>query len=135
MCFGLEVTVTMAVPKPVQLWRNQMRRFACLTADALVLGSVASAQDSPKVELTGYYSYFRFNPENSGTLNSHSLNGGGGEIAFFFNKTIGIKAEFTGYESQEFTYTNVSSSARASANLFTYNVGPVIKVRKKVEPF
>jgi OmpA family/Outer membrane protein beta-barrel domain len=112
-----------------------MRRFASLTAAALVLGSVAYAQDSPKAELTGYYSYFRFNPENSGTLNSHSLNGGGGEIAFFFNKIIGIKAEFTGYQSQDLTYTNVGSSARASANLFTYNVGPVFKVRKKVEPF
>ena len=102
----------------------------------LILGSVAYAQEGPKAEITGYYSYFRFNPENSGTLNSHSLNGGGADIAFFFTQMIGIKAEFGGYQSSKITYTNGSSIATASANLFTYNVGPVVKVRaNKFEPF
>ena len=32
--------------------------------------------------MSGPHAYFRFNPENSGTLNSHSLNGGGGDVAF-----------------------------------------------------
>jgi len=38
-----------------------------------LFGRMAFAQDSPKAEITGFYSYFRFNPENSGTLSSHSL--------------------------------------------------------------
>jgi hypothetical protein len=102
----------------------------------LIFGGIAFAQDTPKAEVTGYYSYFRFNPENSGTLSSHSLNGGGADVTYFFSKMIGIKAEFGGYQSNKVTYTNGSFSASASANLFTYNVGPVVKFRaEKFEPF
>ena len=54
-----------------------MKKIFVLIA-VLLMGTVAIAQDGPKAEITGYYSYFRFNPENSGTLSSHSLNGGGG---------------------------------------------------------
>jgi hypothetical protein len=112
-----------------------MKKLAVLIA-VLLMGSFAFAQDSPKAEITGYYSYFRFNPENSGTFNSHSLNGGGAELSFFFSKMIGIKAEFGGYQSSSITYTNGISSATASANLFTYNIGPVVKFRsEKFEPF
>jgi len=113
-----------------------MKRFTWLVVVGLILGSVAFAQDSPKVEITGYYSYFRFNPENSGTLSSHSLNGGGADISYFITKMIGIKAEFGGYQSNNVTFTNGTSTATASANLFTYNVGPVVKFRSdKFEPF
>ena len=113
----------------------KMKRLLILGI-ALVFGRVAFAQDSPKVEITGYYSYFRFNPENSGTLSSHSLNGGGADVTYFFSKMIGIKAEFGGYQSNSVTFTNGSTVATASANLFTYNVGPVVKFRKeKFEPF
>ena len=62
-----------------------MKRFTWLFIVSLILGGAAYAQDHPKVEVTGYYSYFRFNPENSSTLSSHSLNGGGGEISFYFS--------------------------------------------------
>lgn len=113
-----------------------MKRFIWLAAVALILGSAARAQDFPKAEVTGYYSYFRFNPENSGTLSSHSLNGGGAEIVFNFNRIVGIKAEFAGYQSTSITFTNNISTATASANLFTYNIGPVFKFRsEKFEPF
>ena len=113
-----------------------MKRFTWLVVVGLILGTVAFAQDSPKVEITGYYSYFRFNPENSGTLSSHSLNGGGADISYFFTQMIGIKAEFGGYQSNSVTFTNGTSTATASANLFTYNAGPVVKFRSgKFEPF
>ena len=113
-----------------------MKKLVVLTA-ILLIGSVALAQEGTKAEIDGYYSYFRFNPENSGTLNSHSLNGGGGDVAFYFNGMIGIKGEFAGYQSSTVTYTNPTfGSASASANLFTYNVGPIIKFRSdKLEPF
>jgi len=113
-----------------------MKRFFWLAVVGLILGGVAFAQDAPKAEITGYYSYFRFNPENSGTLNSHSLNGGGADVTYFFTRMIGIKAEFGGYQSNSVTFTNGSTIATASANLFTYNVGPVFKLRKEhFEPF
>ena len=113
-----------------------MKRLALFLVFGLVVGSVVCAQDSPKVEITGLYSYFRFNPENSGTLSSHSFNGGGVDVSFFFNKMIGIKGEFTGYQTASFKYTNGTASATATANLFTYNVGPVFKFRSgHFEPF
>jgi len=113
-----------------------MKRFTWLFIISIILGGAAYAQDHPRVEVTAYYSYFRFNPENSGTLSSHSLNGGGGEISFFFSRMIGVKAEFAGYESTKVTFANGFSSATASANLFTYNVGPVVKFRSgHFEPF
>jgi hypothetical protein len=111
-------------------------RSAVVLGGILLFGTAAFAQDSPKAEITGYYSYFRFNPENSGTLSSHSLNGGGADIAYFLTKMIGIKGEFGGYQSNSVTFTNGSTVATASANLFTYNVGPVVKFRaEKFEPF
>jgi hypothetical protein len=113
----------------------EMKRVLVVIA-VLLIGTVAFAQEGPKAEITGYYSYFRFNPENSGTLSSHSLNGGGADISYFFTSMIGIKAEFAGYESSSVTFTNNISTATASANLFTYNVGPVVKFRaEKLEPF
>jgi hypothetical protein len=115
---------------------SKMKRFTWIVVVGLILGSVAFAQDSPKVEITGLYSYFRFNPENSGTLSSHSLNGGGADVSFFFTKMIGIKAEFAGYQTASFTYTNGTATATATANLFTYNAGPVFKFRSgHFEPF
>jgi hypothetical protein len=111
-------------------------RSAVVLGVILLFGTAAFAQDGPRAEITGYYSYFRFNPENSGTLSSHSLNGGGADITFFLTKMIGIKAEFGGYQSNSVTFTSGSTVATASANLFTYNVGPVVKFRaEKFEPF
>jgi hypothetical protein len=111
-------------------------RSAVALGVILLFGTAAFAQDTPKAEITGFYSYFRFNPENSGTLSSHSLNGGGGDITYFLTKMIGIKGEIAGYQSSSVTFTNGSFAATASANLFTYNVGPVVKFRaEKFEPF
>jgi hypothetical protein len=124
-------------------WKNgkdKMKRSIWLIVAGFILGSVACAQDSPKVEITGYYSYLRFNPENSGTLSSHYLNGGGADVSLFLTKMVGIKAEFGGYQGNHDTHTSGSNVASASANLFTYNIGLAIKLRTKLrtlqfEPF
>jgi opacity protein-like surface antigen len=112
---------------------------------AFLFGSVALAQESPKAEVSVNYSYMRFNPENSSVINSFSLNGGGGAFSYFFNSMIGIKAEFEGYGSQtrNFNFTNTTICAgegtctgAVQGNLFTYNVGPVVKFRTPhVQPF
>ena len=105
-----------------------------LAGVVLLLGSVAFAQDAPKVELTGNYSYMRFNPENSNIIAPFSLNGGGGSAVFFLNHWIGIKAEFEGYADT--TRKLKATGTPVSANLFTYNVGPEIKFRTPhFEPF
>jgi hypothetical protein len=70
------------------------------------------------------------------------LNGGGGSIAYYFTKLIGIEGEFEGYGSytHNFTvpppYCNGRCAVSAQGNLFTYNVGPIVKFRlSHFEPF
>jgi opacity protein-like surface antigen len=95
------------------------------------------AQDSPKVEATGDYSYFRLNPGLPSVWNSQNLNGGGGQVALYFKPWLAVAADLQGYAS--FTQCPKSSSeftACASGNLFTYTFGPQIKYRAgKLEPF
>ena len=113
-------------------------RNALILAIALLLGTAAFAQDSDhKIEITGDYSYIHANPQNNNIIPTFSLNGGGGSGAFYFSKYIGIEGEFEGYGS----YTHNVNHSRpgsclASGNLFTYNVGPIVKFRTShVEPF
>ncbi len=107
---------------------------AFLIGFVLLFGGAAFAQDAPKVEVTGNYSYMRFNPENSNIIAPFSLNGGGLSGVYFFSHWIGIKAEFEGYADS--TRNLKATGQPVSANLFTYNVGPEIKFRTRhFEPF
>jgi len=54
-------------------------RFSLVFAIAVIFSGVAMAQDQPKVEITGDYSYYRFNPGLPSLWNSQNLNGGGGQ--------------------------------------------------------
>ena len=111
-----------------------LMKKAFLVGIVLLFGGAVFAQDAPKVEVTGNYSYMRFNPENSNLIAPFSLNGGGGSAVYFFNSMIGIKAEFEGYAD---TTRNLKATGTpVSANLFTYNVGPEFKYRTPhFEPF
>jgi hypothetical protein len=107
---------------------------AFLIGFVLLFGSAAFAQSDTKMEVSANYSYMRFNPQNSNIISSFSLNGGGGAFSYFITDMIGIKAEFEGYGST--TRTLVATGTNVQANLFTYNVGPVIKYRQgKFQPF
>jgi opacity protein-like surface antigen len=105
----------------------------------LLCSAVASAQEADKFEITGDYSYFRFNPGLPSYFNSQNLNGGGGQAALYLNSWFGIAADFQGYGS----YTQclkpgnpLEASGCASANLFTYTFGPQVKYRAgRFEPF
>jgi opacity protein-like surface antigen len=113
-----------------------MMKRAFWVGVVLLFGSAAFAQDQGKAEVSVNYSYIRFNPQNNQVpgLSAFSLNGGGGAFSYFFTNLIGIKAEFEGYGSQ--TRFIPTADANVSANLFTYNVGPVIKVRTgRFQPF
>jgi opacity protein-like surface antigen len=111
-------------------------RNAVLLGAVLLFAMPAFAQDDQgKMEISGNYSYIRFNPQNNNItgLSAFSLNGGGGAFTLFLTSLVGIKAEFEGYGSTTRTLTN---GAHVSANLFTYNVGPEIKLRSgKFQPF
>jgi outer membrane protein OmpA-like peptidoglycan-associated protein len=121
------------------------RRIALALGIFSLCGAAAFAQDSPpKVEVSLDYSYVHANPQNNSVIPTFSLNGGGGAIAYYFSKYIGIEGEFEGYGSytHNFNITNTTicpvGPCRASVqgNLFTYNVGPIVKFRTKhLEPF
>lgn len=109
----------------------------------LLFGTVAFAQSDHKIEVTGNYSYIHANPQNNNVIPTFSLNGGGGSGAFYFSKYIGIVAEFEGYGSYTHNFTvpppyctGDTCAANAQGNLFTYNVGPIVKFRTShFEPF
>src|SRR5271169_44356 len=110
-------------------------------------GSALFAQDSPKLEVAIDYSYVHANPQNNNVIPTFSLNGGGGSVAYYFSKYVGIVGEFEGYGSYTHNFTIPPTSpfcnndgdpcpVSAQGNLFTYNVGPIVKFRTKhFEPF
>jgi opacity protein-like surface antigen len=114
-------------------------QFLFALAVILLCSAVASAQETDKIEITGDYSYLRFNPGLPSYFNSQNLNGGGGQATFFLNGWLGIAADLQGYGS----YTQclkpsnpLGATGCASANLFTYTFGPQIKYRAgRFEPF
>jgi opacity protein-like surface antigen len=114
-----------------------MKRLIGFLVVTLWLGAVAFAQDNPKAEITGDYSYFRANPGLPSYFNSQNLNGGGGQATFYMTKWLGFAADLQGYGSYtQCTKPGAPVSGCAQGNLFTYMFGPQIKYRAgKLEPF
>ena len=115
----------------------------------LLFGSSVYAQDWHKVEISGEYSYLRFNPSLS-YLKNRSFNGGGGGVQYNFSEYFGIKGEFMGYGSTNFTIPAgtynipklspnpivLGAPITTQGNMFTYMFGPVIRMPiSKVTPF
>lgn len=113
-----------------------MKRVLLLVA-VFLFGGVAFAQDYPKVEITGDYSYFRNNVSSGSIWNSQNLNGGGGDITFFPTEHFGFKADFQGYNSNtQCPSAGSGFTGCASGNLFTYMFGPVVRYHvSRLEPF
>ena len=112
----------------------------------MLFATAAFAQDYPKVEVPAYYSYMRFNPENSNIVSGFSMNGGGGGLTYYITNSIGIAAEFNGYASVTKTFVfpatpnspcpTAPCNVKSSGDLFSYNVGPTFKWRsERFEPF
>jgi hypothetical protein len=121
-------------------------RSLIVLASVLLFGTAAFAQDYAKVEVAANYSYMRFNPENSNIVSGFSLNGGGGGVTVYINHWLGIQGDFQGYGTagnRTFTFPATASSpcpagctVKASGDMFTYNVGPILKYRTEhFEPF
>ncbi|MGA7852452.1 MAG: outer membrane beta-barrel protein [Candidatus Acidiferrales bacterium] len=102
------------------------------------------AQSNSSLQLSVDYSYFRF--AESTYIPNFSLNGAGGSISYFFNKHIGVKADFQDYGSHSLNFAVPASSApcsgladcpiSVSSNFFTYTAGPVVRFHvKKLQPF
>jgi hypothetical protein len=124
-------------------------RKAIVLGILLLFGSSLYAQDYHKVEVFGEYSYLRFNPTLT-YLKNRSFNGGGGGVQYNFSGYFGIKAEFMGYGSTNFTIPAgiynipklspnpivLGAPITTQGNMFTYLFGPVIRVPiSRVTPF
>lgn len=107
--------------------------------------SMPAAAQAPQAELTGEYSYLRFNPTLP-ALHNRNFNGGGMDASFFVTHGIGIKAEMLFYGSTDFSATFPTTvtpkgtipagSYTSNGNLQTYLFGPIVKGRYKYfEPF
>ncbi len=110
-------------------------RLTIVMASALLLMSTALAQ---KAELYGDYSYMQFNPSISG-VQSRAFNGGGAGFQYNFTSYFGVKGDFQGYGSTDWS-VNVTApigtpggiipigTYTTKANLFTYLFGPVVRI-------
>ena len=102
----------------------------------LGFATMAAAQDKPKAEVFGGYSYLH-SSDNGASLNS---NGVSGSVAFNANEWFGVVGDFGYYHASP----NVSSftigvpiSADVSVNTFSYLFGPKLSMRgnEKFTPF
>ncbi len=100
-----------------------MKRLALLCGALVLFAGVASAQDSPRVEAFGGYSYLRANDFNTG----ENFNGGSGSLAYNFTPMLGVVADFGGYHW---------SQAGVDSTVVSYLFGPKIALRHgPITPF
>src|SRR5260370_4605696 len=88
----------------------------------------AAAQNEPKGEVAGNYTYLRINP--GGGASGINCHGGGGSAAWSLNRNLGVVGEFSGCK-----WTGLPSGV--SAHTFTYLFGPRLTYRAygDLEPF
>lgn len=102
-----------------------MKRLALLCGAMLLFGGLASAQDSPKVEAFGGYSYLRVNL--GGGAPGLNFNGGSGSVAYNFTPMLGFVGDFGGYHW---------SQTGVDANTVTYLFGPKVSLHTgPITPF
>ena len=122
---------------------NMTRRLILLLPVVAMFTTVSFAQ---KAEVYGNYTYMQFNPTITG-LQSRALNGGGGGIQWNLTPNFGIKGDFQGYMSTQWT-VNVTApipvnggvipvgTYNSNSTMFTYLFGPVVSVPvKRIKPF
>lgn len=120
-----------------------MTRGFTLLATLAMFTAVSFAQ---RAEVYGNYTYMQFNPTITG-LQSRALNGGGGGLQWNVFPYLGIKGDFQGYMSTEWTVPVTSpipvnggvipvGTYKSNSTMFTYLFGPVIRIPvKRVTPF
>ena len=92
----------------------------------------------PRVELFLGYSYLRAVPSLTAGNRLVWLNGGSTNIAFNFNRYLGLVADVGGFsDTQLLTSTNPSVTASSSGQVFSYLFGPRLSFRshERITPF
>jgi hypothetical protein len=105
-----------------------------VTLTLLIAGTVAFAQDYPKMEATVDFSMINVHPGSA--LTSFNIFGGGGAFVYNVSPWIGIKADFQGYTQSSGNKQVANGVGSASGNTFTYLFGPQIKKHSgRFQPF
>jgi Outer membrane protein beta-barrel domain len=105
--------------------------LAIFLAAVFALGSAPSAhaQDAPKWEIFGGYTYMRANIVVSG--NQFNMNGGSGSVAYNLTNWFGLVGDFG------ITHSGTTGTQPFSLNVYTYEFGPRVSWRNhtKLTPY
>ena len=99
-----------------------MRKLFFIAALLLALPLIAQAQEAPKVEIFGGYSYLRADDNNGGI----DLHGWNASTAVNINKWVGIVADFSGHYGE----VSVGLANKADVSGYLFMVGPRFSYRK-----
>jgi hypothetical protein len=108
------------------LQENKMRKVFVATIFVFCWCLTATAQDYPKAEVFGGYSYFRGDE-------AENLHGWGASIAGNFNKWFGVVADFSGHYGQDFLSVSDGIggfvTAESDNNIHNFLFGPRFSYR------
>lgn len=106
-----------------------MRRFSIILALLMFLPIIAAAQDTPRVEIFGGYSYLRQNDN----LIGEDLHGWNASFTSNFTKWLGLAAEFSGHYGD----ATLTPGLKADVATHLFMVGPRFSYRgsEAVTPF
>lgn len=93
-----------------------MKRWALLWGILLMFSVAASAQENPKAEVFGGYSFARLSASGVGV----NFNGGSASLSYNPNNWLGLVADFGGYHGD---------SNFGNGNVYTYLFGPKVAFR------
>ena len=110
-----------------------MRKLFFIAALTLALPIIAQAQEAPRVEVFGGYSYMRLDNDGSGLdrdLNGFNVSGN----ITVYGKRLGIKADISGHFGQ---ITFAPGVSNIDQRQFLFLFGPQFSLRKsgKIRPF
>jgi len=107
-----------------------MRKLFVIAALTLALPIIAQAQDSPRTEIFGGYSYLRLDEDLN---NDRDLNGWNASVTQNLIKWLGVTADFSGHYGSTSVFVVTGGDLSAYSFLF----GPQFTLRKfgKFQPF
>jgi len=101
----------------------------------LTVSTFALAQEAPKAEVFGGYSYMR---QDGGDFGGINMNGWNASFNYNLSNVLGLKADFSGHYKNDVFVTSINGRRVAGdTSDFTFLFGPQFTLRKygKITPF
>ena len=115
--------------------RFNMKKIVLFCAGLLALSLSATAQDLPKFDVFGGYSYFHFSQsQTSGANVTGDFNGADGSVAYYPSEWLGIVGDFGGNKISRVNQGGINSNI--DGRVISYLFGPRIRFgSERVNPF